>query len=116
MIVTMEQRVARDDEMVPVGMQATAEKAVEALLQREQVGELPEYEVGWNSIYISAIRACKEQYRGSPDLAPLLDIASEKLYGRDIHWALELIQNAEDEDARRIVFVFDDDAVYVLNL
>ena len=61
------------------------------------------------------MREVKNRYRNSPDLPALLRIVSEKLYGKEIHWALELIQNAEDEDAHRIVFIFRPDEVLVFN-
>src|SRR5690242_16162954 len=59
--------------------------------------------------------AWKEQFRGSRDLSSLLEIVSDRLYGQSVHWALELIQNAEDEGARRIIFVFDRDHIEVIN-
>ena len=77
--------------------------------------DLPTGDPSWNDHYVRAIRKYKEQFRGSPDLKRLLPIVAERLYGRDIHWALELIQNAEDAGASQIVFVFEDDAVHVMN-
>jgi len=56
---------------------------------------LPEDLKAWNSTFVSAIRAHKDQYRGSKDLKNLLRIAGELLYGKEIHWAMELVQNAE---------------------
>jgi hypothetical protein len=76
---------------------------------------LPEEAAGWNDAYVAAIRSYKERFRDSPDLKRLLPIVAERLYGRDIHWALELIQNAEDAGARRIVFVFEPETVHVYN-
>ena len=80
------------------------------------VGEyLPENEPGWNDAFVAAIREEKDRYRGSSDLERLLRITGELLYGRDIHWAMELVQNAEDAGARRMAFVFHDDRVLVWN-
>jgi hypothetical protein len=96
-------------------IRAAAARTVERLNQRQPAGPTPETDPTWNEAFIGAIRELKERFRGSPDLRPLLSIASEQLYGRDIHWALELIQNAEDAGARRIVFVFEPDRVTVQN-
>jgi hypothetical protein len=49
----------------------------------------------WNEALVSAIHEFKERRRDSPDLGPAVTVASEDLYGRDVHWALELIRNAE---------------------
>lgn len=100
---------------VPPGISSAAARAVEDLYQRRSVESAPEGDPDWNEAFVGAIRSLKERFRGSPDLRPLLSIASEQLYGRDIHWALELIQNAEDAGARRIVFVFERDRVLVQN-
>ena len=94
---------------------ALASKTVEHLMTRQPVGELPECDPGWNQAFIGAVREVKNRYRNSPDLPALLRIVSEKLYGKEIHWALELIQNAEDEGAHRIVFIFRPDEVLVFN-
>ena len=89
--------------------------AVAALAARRPRAKVDESVPGWNEAFVSAIRAFKEQFRSSPDLGPALAIASEDLYGRDIHWALELIQNAEDAGARQVTFVFEHDRVTVAN-
>lgn len=96
-------------------IRAAAARAVEDLNHRRSLQSLPEVDPDWNEAFVGAIRSLKEQFRGSPDLRPLLSIASEQLYGRDIHWALELIQNAEDAGARRILFLFEPDRVLVQN-
>lgn len=96
-------------------MEAIAAQAVDRLSQRLAVGLMPEGDLGWNGAFVGAIRELKERFRGSPDLEAALKIASEELYGREIHWALELIQNAEDAGARRIIFVFEPDRVLVQN-
>lgn len=78
-------------------------------------GTLPEDAVGWNAAFVSAIREQKERYRGSKDLRNLLRITGELLYGKDIHWAMELVQNAEDAGASRMAFVFEPDRIRVWN-
>lgn len=92
-----------------------ARTVVERYARRERLPVDEEVDPGWNQAFVNAIRAFKEQFRGSPDLGPALAIASEDLYGRDIHWALELIQNAEDAGARRVTFVFERECVTVTN-
>jgi hypothetical protein len=94
---------------------ALASETVEHLMARQPVGEVPECAPGWNQAFISAVREVKNRYRNSPDPPALLRIVSEKLYGREIHWALELIQNAEDEGAHRIVFIFRPDEMLVFS-
>ena len=78
-------------------------------------GPLPEELEAWNSAFVSAIRAHKEQYRGSKDLKNLLRIAGELLYGKEIHWAMELVQNAEDAGAKQMAFVFEPERILVYN-
>jgi len=76
---------------------------------------LPEDLEDWNATFVAAIRAHKDQYRGSKDLKNLLRIASELLYGKEIHWAMELVQNAEDAGAKRMAFVFERERILVYN-
>lgn len=92
-----------------------AQAAVEAFVEERDAGVLPEMEPGWNDALVAAIHEEKSQYRKSQDLKQLLRIAGELLYGRDIHWAMELVQNAEDAGAKRMVFVFQPDRVLVWN-
>ncbi|GEM_PF-6985404 len=84
-------------------------------MRKQPTGRLPEDADGWNQAFVGAVREVKDRFRDSPDLPALLRIVSEKLYGKEIHWALELIQNAEDEGARHIVFVISEDEVLVGN-
>lgn len=98
-----------------VDLALTASAAVEAFRSGANSGDLPEEADGWNEAFVRAILDLKERFRGSPDLGRLLKIASEQLYGKDVHWALELLQNAEDAGARHIVFVFERDRVLVSN-
>lgn len=92
-----------------------ARDAVQQLNDERDPGPLPESTADWNTTFITAIRSFKEQFRGSKDLERSLRILSELLYGRDVHWALELLQNAEDAEASRIAFVFYSDRVVVVN-
>lgn len=98
-----------------VALEDAATAVVEDLRAGSKLSRVPEDVAGWNRAFVRAIRVLKERYRGSPDLGRLLRIASEQLYGKDVHWALELIQNAEDAGAKHIVFVFEHDRVLVSN-
>ncbi|MBA2719825.1 MAG: DUF3883 domain-containing protein [Chloroflexi bacterium] len=90
-------------------------EVVEQLDNDQNPGQLPEDAPGWNDAFVAAIRAYKEPHRRSKDLRNLLRIAGELLYGKDIHWAMELVQNAEDAGASRMVFVFEKERVLVWN-
>ena len=63
---------------------------------------------------IAEIRAQKLREKSS-DRDALLEFASVHLYGEKIHYALELIQNAEDEGAKSVTFMFDRDYAVVTN-
>ena len=58
----------------------------------------------WDHSHIHKVAAEKERYRGSDDLRNLLRLVTESIYSDDIHYALELIQNAEDEGATLLSF------------
>jgi hypothetical protein len=77
--------------------------------------QLPRDDPEWSDAFIWAIRAHKEQFRGSRDLRRLLAIAGDLLYGKSIHWALELLQNAEDAGTTCLSFVFEPDRIVVWN-
>lgn len=77
--------------------------------------KLPQDDPEWSDAFIRAIRTHKEQFRGSRDLRRLLAIAGDLLYGKNIHWALELLQNAEDAGASCVSFVFEADRIVVWN-
>jgi len=96
-------------------IQDVARSAVLTLDEGQDPGPLPEEDDAWNTAFVSAVREQKERFRGSKDLRNLLRIAGQLLYGKDIHWAMELVQNAEDAGARRIVFVFEPSRVLVWN-
>lgn len=68
----------------------------------------------WNSDLIRTIFAQKQREK-SEDRDNLLRLVSRSLYGEAIHYALELIQNAEDEKSSVIKFIFDKDCVVVIN-
>jgi len=69
---------------------------------------------GWEHSLIEEIFAQKQREK-SDDRDNLLHLTSRRLYGEKVHYALELIQNAEDEDSSSILFVFGDDQIYVMN-
>jgi hypothetical protein len=68
----------------------------------------------WNSDLIKTIYARKQKEK-SEDRDNLLRLVSRSLYGEAIHYALELIQNAEDERSSLIKFIFDKHRVAVIN-
>jgi len=70
--------------------------------------------VDWNSSLIDAIYADKVKQQ-SEDRDNLLQLVSKQLYGETVHYALELIQNAEDVEAKTIKFIFNKDAIIVTN-
>ena len=63
---------------------------------------------------IAEIRAQKLREM-SEDRDALLEFASIHLYGEKIHYVLELIQNAEDEGAKSVTFIFDHNYAVVTN-
>jgi hypothetical protein len=81
-------------------------------------GEVPEGSVRsskWDSSLIESIRRKKEAER-NPDLEYLLKLISKELYGGEkTHYILELIQNADDEDAKGLSFTAYADRVEVWN-
>lgn len=71
----------------------------------------------WNSAFIEDINRRRKQERElAPDMAKrhdnLLKLTSRSLYGEKVHYALELIQNAEDSGSSSI---FEHDKVVVVN-
>ena len=96
-------------------LEEVAREAVRQFNDDLEPGPLPEELEAWNSTFVSAIRTHKDQYRGSKDLKNLLRIAGELLYGKEIHWAMELVQNAEDAGAKRMAFVFEPERILVYN-
>lgn len=74
----------------------------------------------WNVALIEKIRT--ERFR-ERELAPnmaerednLFKLTSKSLYGEKVHYALELIQNAEDAGASTITFIFDKERLVVVN-
>jgi len=68
----------------------------------------------WDSSLIEKIFAEKQKEK-SEDRDNLLRLTSRRLYGEKIHYALELIQNAEDENSSSITFIFSNDNISVIN-
>jgi len=68
----------------------------------------------WNQKLMETIRKQKEQEK-SEDRDNLLRLTSHKLYGGRAHFALELIQNAEDEASNKVVFVINNGYVVIIN-
>ena len=68
----------------------------------------------WNSSLISEIFLQKQKEK-SEDRDNLLRLVSRSLYGEAVHYALELIQNAEDENSSIIKFIFDKGQAIVIN-
>ena len=68
----------------------------------------------WNHSLIKEIYQKKISEK-SEDRDNLLRLTSHRLYGEKIHYALESIQNADDEEASSITFIFDKDKVTVIN-
>jgi hypothetical protein len=60
-----------------------------------------------------------EERKLAPDMARrhdnLLRLTSKSLYGEKVHYALELIQNAEDAESTSITFIFEKNRVIVIN-
>lgn len=70
--------------------------------------------MNWDNKIIEEVRLRKERER-SDDRDALLVLASDHLYADKIHYALELIQNAEDEGASSITFIFNREYTAVIN-
>ena len=68
----------------------------------------------WNFELIQKIYDTKDKEK-SEDRDNLLLLTSKKLYGEKIHYVLELIQNAEDEEADNISFIFNPKYVVISN-
>lgn len=76
--------------------------------------------MNWDSDFIEQINSRRKQERKSaPETAEMLDnllkLTSASLYGEKVHYALELIQNAEDSEASSIIFLFEKEGIVVLN-
>lgn len=74
----------------------------------------------WDSAVIQDINQRRKKERElAPEMAErednLLRLMSRSLYGEKVHYALELIQNAEDAGASSISFIFEKDKVIVVN-
>jgi len=68
----------------------------------------------WERSLIEKIFTAKQREK-SEDRDNLLRLTSRRLYGEKIHYALELIQNAEDEDSTSVTFIFDNSNLSIIN-
>jgi hypothetical protein len=57
----------------------------------------------------------EKQKEKSEDRDNLLRLTSHRLYGEKIHYALELIQNAEDEKSSSVTFIFSSNQAVIIN-
>lgn len=76
--------------------------------------------MNWDSDFIEDInRRRKRERELAPEMATredsLLKLMSRSLYGEKVHYALELIQNAEDANSSSITFIFENERVIVIN-
>ena len=74
----------------------------------------------WNSALVVNIKQKRKNERElAPEMAQredsLLKLMSRSLYGEKVHYALELIQNAEDAGSNSITFIFEKDKIIVVN-
>jgi len=74
----------------------------------------------WDSAFIKELNARRQRERElAPEMAKredsLLGLIGKSLYGEKVHYALELIQNAEDAESTTITFIFEKDKVVVAN-
>jgi len=74
----------------------------------------------WDSSFVEEIRSKRDKERElAPEMAKrqdnLLMLISKSLYGEKVHYALELIQNAEDCGSSSITFIFETDKIIVIN-
>jgi len=67
-----------------------------------------------NEVLIREISIQKDREQ-SEDRDNLLRLTSRRLYGEKIHYALELIQNAEDENSTSVIFIFNSSYAAVIN-
>ncbi len=71
------------------------------------------YEFDEESVF--EVLAEKEKHRDSLDLKKAVELLSTKIYKDDVHFVLELIQNAEDEYADELTVYLDSNKVIVKN-
>jgi hypothetical protein len=72
------------------------------------------YSSKWDNSLVVSIRREKEKQKSS-DLDRALELISKELYGEKTHFVLELIQNAEDEEATGISFTIMENEIKVWN-
>ena len=61
----------------------------------------------WQHDYIKHIAAQNEKYKHDPLVEKLTDYISQSVYSSPCHFALEMIQNADDEESTEIRFYFE---------
>lgn len=76
--------------------------------------------MNWNATLVTEIRKARTDEREkAPKMAKrednLLKLMSRSLYGEKVHYALELIQNAEDACSSSINFIFERDRIVIIN-
>lgn len=81
----------------------------------KNITKVDQNNIKWNKGHVLEVRAEKEKYRGSKDLKKAVDLLSQKIYKDDIHFILELIQNAEDEGAEEITIFLDRNKIIIKN-
>lgn len=65
--------------------------------------------IKWNHDFIRQVAAQYEKYKGDPLVERLTDFISQSVYTSPSHFALEMIQNADDEKSTEINFYFEKD-------
>ena len=71
--------------------------------------------IKWNNSFIKQVAAQNEKYN-DPLVERLTDFISQSVYSSPSHFALEMIQNADDEKSTEIKFYFEkDNKIIVIN-
>ena len=63
----------------------------------------------WDHDFIREVAQQNEKYKGDPLVVRLTDFISQSVYSSPSHFALEMIQNADDEESTEIRFYFERD-------
>lgn len=63
--------------------------------------------IKWDQDYIKQVAAQNEKYKNDPLVERLTDFISQSVYSSPSHFALEMIQNADDEESTEIKFYFE---------
>jgi len=62
--------------------------------------------IKWDHDFIKQVAAQNEKYKDDPLVERLTDFISQSVYSSPSHFALEMIQNADDEKSTEIKFYF----------